>query len=73
MATVVTRQGDTWDIIAKRHYGNELFMDALINANFAHRKTVIFSAGVTLYAPDIDVTSETYNPNLPLWAIPRGK
>lgn len=73
MATVITRQGDTWDIIAKRQYGDELFMDVLINANFNHRKTVMFAAGVALYAPDIDVTSEAYNPNLPFWAIPGGE
>lgn len=72
MATVTTRQGDTWDILAWRVYGNELFMDVLIKANFKHRKTAIFSAGVVLEAPDIDTTSAEYNRNLPSWAIPEG-
>ena len=67
MATVTTRQGDTWDILAKNAYGNELFMDVLIKANINHRKTVIFPSGVVLNVPDIDTTSPEYEANLPIW------
>jgi phage tail protein X len=67
MATITTRQGDTWDILAKRAYGNELFMDVLIKANINHRKTVIFPAGVVLELPEIDTTSTEYEANLPVW------
>ena len=73
MTTVTTRQGDTWDILSKRLYGDELFMSALINANISHRKTVIFPAGVILNAPDIDMSAAEYNRNLPPWAIPGGE
>lgn len=41
--TYVTRQGDAWDVISKRLYGDERFMDELIRANIEHRKTVLFS------------------------------
>lgn len=67
MATVTTKQGDTWDILAKDAYGNELFMDILIKANISHRKTVIFPAGVVLEVPEIDTTSAEYDVNLPIW------
>ena len=71
--TIVTRQGDTWDILAKKIYGNELFMEELIKANIHFRKTVIFSAGVVLNVPEIDTTSLEYESNLPPWKRGRGK
>ncbi len=67
MKTITTVQGDTWDIIAKREYGNELLMDVLIKANIQHRKTVIFSAGVVLNVPELDETELTKVSNLPIW------
>lgn len=67
MATIKTISGDTWDILAKRQYGSESFMNVLIAANIAHRKTVIFPAGVVLNAPDIDTSSDEYSVNLPPW------
>ena len=39
MSTYKTQQGDTWDLIALRVYGDEHFMDVLINANIEQRKT----------------------------------
>lgn len=42
MAEYITRQGDTWDVISKRLYGDERFMDVLIRANINHRKTGFF-------------------------------
>lgn len=67
MKTTTTIQGDTWDIIAYRLYGNERLMHILINANIQHRKTVIFPAGVVLNVPEIDTTSAEYEKNLPPW------
>lgn len=67
MSTVTTtRQGDTWDVISKRVYGDEHYMDVLINANIAHRKTVIFPYGIVLTVPEID-TGTAGNVNLPPW------
>ena len=49
--------GDTWDIVAHRIYGDrkrgDLFMHLLLEANQAHRDTVIFSSGVRLVVPEI--------------------
>ena len=65
--TYVTRQGDAWDVISKRLYGDERFMDELIRANIEHRKTVLFSYGVRLTVPEIDTKSPAYAANLPPW------
>lgn len=67
MKTVTTIQGDTWDILAYRLYGNERLMHILINANIQHRKTVLFPAGIVLNVPEIDTTSAEYEQNLPPW------
>ena len=73
LKTVKTRQGDTWDVLAKKIYGDECFMGELIKANIHFRKTVIFSAGVVLNVPEIDTTSKAYEANLPPWKRGRGK
>lgn len=67
MATVTTRQGDTWDILAYRIYGSELYTDQLIKANYDYRNIVIFGAGVELTAPDIDTELSKIEDNLPPW------
>ena len=67
MKTTVTQMGDTFDIISKRIYGDEHFIDVLMNANIKHRKTAIFQYGTVLNCPDIDVTSTEYDQNLPPW------
>lgn len=67
MGTITTTQGDTWDILSKKYYGSEMYMDKLINANIEYRKTLIFSANIVLNAPDIDVENTTINEDLPIW------
>ena len=67
MKTTTTIQGDTWDILAKRLYGNELFMDVLINANINHRRIAIFPAGIVLQVPEVDTTALADDPDLPPW------
>ena len=46
--TYITISGDTWDIVAYKAYGNEMYMDMLIKANIEHKDTYIFPAGVKL-------------------------
>lgn len=67
MTEYVTKQGDTWDAIAKRLYGDERFLDVLIRANINHRKTVVFSYGKRLAVPEINTQSSAYELNLPPW------
>lgn len=51
--TYTTIQGDTWDLIAYKVYGEESRMTDLIKANPSHVRTVIFSAGTTLKVPAV--------------------
>ena len=66
-ATTTTRQGDTWDILSKRLYGNEHYMEKLIEANLEHRKTVLFSYGTVINGPEIDIATDETSVNLPPW------
>ena len=72
MKTIKTQQGDTWDILAKRSYGDERFMDVLIKANPTHQEVMFFSAGVILDVPAIDTSSNVHQMNLPPWKRGRG-
>ena len=49
----ITKQGDTWDLIAYRVYGNEKYMTQLIEANTQYREVVFFSANIRLVVPSI--------------------
>ena len=62
--TYTTIAGDTWDSIAYKVWGNEMYMDTLIKANLGHKDTFMFSAGVTLTLPEI--TAEV-SKTLPPW------
>ena len=67
MSTYTTQMGDTWDIIAKRLYGNELHLSALIAANIDYRKVVVFKAGVKLEVPVVPTIEEMPIEGLPIW------
>lgn len=60
-----TVQGDKWDGIAFKVYGDTRFTDVLIAANLKYRKIYIFSAGIVLNVPEVEtkVTSD----DLPPW------
>lgn len=49
-----TIQGDTWDIIALKVYGNERYMSHLLKANPKYIDIMLFSAGVEIVCPDIE-------------------
>ena len=60
----VTKSGDTWDMIAKEVYGDELRADVLMKANRNHIETFIFESGVELVTPDL---VEERDGSLPPW------
>lgn len=62
--TYTTVSGDTWDIVAYKAYGNEMYMDTLIKANIEYKDTYIFQAGVVLTLPEIELT---VSESLPPW------
>ena len=59
-----TIQGDTWDGIAVKVYGDEKYMNELLEANQAYREIIIFPANVSLSLPDIQTQTTTI---LPPW------
>lgn len=62
--TYTTISGDTWDTVAYKVWGNEMYMDILIKANLEHKDTFIFPAGVTLTLPEIQIE---VSESLPPW------
>lgn len=70
MASYTTKQGDTWDLIAREQLGSEWFCDQLLRKNFFYSDQVIFPAGITLALPEI--TEEEKNnaqADLPPWRL----
>lgn len=61
-----TIQGDTWDLIAKKVYGDETKAQLLMEKNRALLDTLIFSAGVVLECPEIEQRSVTPD-SYPVW------
>ncbi|MFC4102907.1 tail protein X [Paenibacillus xanthanilyticus] len=64
--TYMTKQGDTWDLIAFAQLGSEVYMTDLIRANPDHADTVVFSAGAVLTLPGIE-QGAAVSAELPPW------
>jgi len=59
-----TIQGETWDIVSKIYYGSEKYVHELLKANPEYKDYIIFSAGLYLKIPEIELE----NPQeLPPW------
>ena len=65
MSTYTTIQGDTYDSIAFKIYGNEHYMKDLIESNWQYADTLIFPSGIVLNVPE--VKKETAAKNAPFW------
>lgn len=52
LRSYITVQGDMWDSIAYKCYGDESGINVLMDANQAYLDTVIFPAGVELKIPE---------------------
>ena len=61
-----TIQGDVWDIIAFKVYGDTDLTCLLLDANPAYVKTTIFDSGVLLTVPD---APEETTSDLPPWRL----
>ncbi len=53
-----TRLGDTWDMIAKRVYGDEMKADFLLENNPFLVAVAVFDAGTYVYIPDLSAVDE---------------
>lgn len=59
-----TIQGDTWDSIAYKLYGDEKYMKNLIEANWPLLEVLVFSSGTVITVPDLP---EETDDDLPFW------
>ncbi len=64
MKSYITIQGDTWDMIAKKVYGNEKYLDILMQKNFSLLDYLVFPAGIEVLIPDKPPDRQE---NLPIW------
>mgnify|MGYP002510378800 CR=1 FL=1 len=64
METYTTIQGDMWDSIAYRLYGNEKYVGDLMKANMEWLDIFIFGAGTVLTVPELAAEEET---GMPSW------
>lgn len=62
--TYTTIQGDTWDVIALKTLGNEMYMSQLVEANIDYADIVVFPAGYVINIPEIQATNSEL---LPPW------
>lgn len=63
--TYTTIQGDMWDGISYKVFGDVKYTDALMNANSKYRNVYVFSSGITLDIPDVE--TRVTGSNLPPW------
>lgn len=61
----VTSQGDTWDAIAFRTYGDESCMRNLIEANQDYAGVFIFEGGILLNIPELEESEK--DDAIPFW------
>lgn len=60
-----TKQGDMWDYIAWKVYGDEAYVNVLYNANPKYLKVFIFEDGCEIVCPVI--TAGSGNTDAPEW------
>lgn len=62
-----TIQGETWDQIAFKVYGNEKYADFLMANNYRHLDVLVFSSGTVLDVPALPAEEKE---GLPPWRSP---
>lgn len=65
MTVYTTVSGDEWDIIAKKVYGDEMYMDLLLDANPDYIGLFRFGAGIVLACPEKPTNKQSVD--IPEW------
>ena len=65
--TYTTQQGDMWDYIAWKVYGDEALVYLLYRENPKHLETFIFDEGVELYYPEVEINDYDEDEDAPDW------
>lgn len=63
--TYTTKQGDAWDLIAFRVYGDMKYTGWLMQNNFPHLDIFVFDAGVVLQTPELPESEQLAG--APVW------
>ena len=63
--TYTTKQGDTWDLIAFRVYGDVKYTGWLMQNIFPHLDIFVFDAGVVLQTPELPESEQLAG--APVW------
>lgn len=63
----ITRDGDRWDLIAHRYYGQAAAIDGLIAANPHLPLSEQFVSGVHVFVPVLTATPRTAQEDMPPW------
>lgn len=61
----ITKQGDAWDLIAYRVYGDIRYTGWLMKNNFPLLETFVFGAGTVIKTPELPASEE--KSSLPPW------
>lgn len=61
----ITQEGDRWDLLAYKYYGDALRFEPIVAANPAVPITPTLKGGLTLYIPVLEIKTE-YSP-VPPW------
>lgn len=63
----ITRDGDRWDTVAHKHYGDALMIGGLIAANPHLPITEAFGSGQTVFVPVLARDKVALQEQLPPW------
>lgn len=66
MKKYVTKDGDRWDLIAYKVYGDPYLYPAIMLFNPKYMDIKVFKAGITLIIPELEYT-EDYDEVSPPW------
>jgi len=69
MRTYSTSQGDVYDLISFKVYGDAGFGDVIAAANPAYMDTVVFNADVILTIPDMPAVAAPSSAAMPPWRV----
>jgi phage tail protein X len=65
MGAYITVQGDTWDLIAYKVYGNEIYADVLMQSNYPYLDFFVFPADIVLNVPEVSRSEDDFE--IPEW------
>lgn len=67
MREYITKSGDTWDIIAKEVYGDEMHLSFLMKNNGDLLTYFVFSSGVVVKIYDLPEEADEEDEDIPDW------